>query len=163
MERRILIVCGMLLAVILVAILFGLVRDSYAARREALAADLGAIRPVEVSFDNPNWDFEKWQKTVAGKPALWQELIAPPPKPPPPPPPPPKPPDTKAMIKDVVATRSQMGPRAKIKTKTDPKGTFLGVGDQVNGMTIKEITKTTIVLSLTWQNQELTETLERNR
>lgn len=127
-------------------------------KRERLAQELATIEPVEVEFEKTAWDYEGWQDAIAAKPALWTELVPPPPPPPPRPEPPP---NLEAMIRGVKALRAGIGKKAKIVTPKDPKGSFMGVGDVVGGLTIKDVTKTSVILGLTWKDQELTTTLPR--
>jgi hypothetical protein len=135
-----------------------LVSNPMNAQRTVLATNLANVQTEEVAFEKPSYDFDRWQQSIAAKPALWQELVAPPPAPPPPPE---KPPDLDAMLKGVTAGRQQIGGKVKIAKAGDPKGSFLGVGDTVSGLTIKEISKTTVVLALTWKGQELTTSIPR--
>ena len=158
MERIGTIVCVGTLGVILAAMAWFLVMNPMRAKRESLSMEIAKIEPVEVPFDKPNWDFTKWQQSVASKPALWDSLVAPPVPPPPPPEPPP---DVNAMAKDLSFGRQQVGNKAKMTKAQDPKGSFVAVGDKVNGLTIKEITKTGVVLSLEWKGQELTVSVPR--
>lgn len=127
-------------------------------KRQWLAAELTSIQPVDVAFEKPQWDFDGWQSAVAAKPALWTELIPPPPPPPPRPEPPP---NLSAMIKGVTASRQGIGKKAKIFTPHDKRGAFMGVGDTIGGLTITEVSKTAVRLSLDWKGQELTVILPR--
>ena len=158
MERIITLIGALVCAGIVVFIALNFVYNPMHAREKALVAEASRIAPIEVNFEKPNWDFKKWQQSIAAKPALWQQLLAPPA---PPPPPPEKPPDLNAMIKDVAVGRQQIGPKVKVMKGGDAKGTFMAVGDTLNGLTIKEITKTEMVLSLTWKGQELTVAIPR--
>jgi hypothetical protein len=158
MERIATIACAGVLAAIIGAMAWCLVMNPMHAKRERLNMELAKIEPVEVPFDKPNWDFDKWQRAVASKPGLWDSLIAPPP---PPPPPPEKPPDVNAMAKDLSFGRQQIGNKVKMTKAKDAKGSFVTVGDKVNGLIVKEITKTAVVLSLEWKGQELTVSVPR--
>ena len=158
MRRIAAIACMAALAAIFLWIVFRAIVNPVKAERESFAADLAKVTPVEVAIDKPNWNFEKWEKSIAGKQSLWQELVAPPP---PVPPPPEAPPDLQKMLQGVTATRQSVGGRAKIIKPDEPKGVFMKVGDNINGLRIKEITKTEVTLSLTWHEKELTATLPR--
>ena len=98
------------------------------------------------------------EKKLAAKPKLWEELLPPPeaPKPGPPPPPP-----VEEMAKTLSFGRQQIGGKVKMTKAGDTKGSFVAVGDTMNGLTVKEISKTSVVLSLSWQGQELTVTKDR--
>jgi len=158
MERLLVIISVIVLIAILGVMAFLFVRDPMDEHRVTLDDQLAAVKPVDVAFQKPNWDFDKWQNSLATKPALWKELVeAPPPAPPAPPPPP----DLQALLKDVTAGRQQVGNKVKILKKGDARGSFLGVGETLNGLTIKEITKKEVVFSMTWQGKELTVNLPR--
>ncbi len=70
--------------------------------------------------------------------------------------PPKQPPDLTKMGKNISFGRQQIGTKVKMMDSKDPKGSFVQVGDTVNGLTIKEITKTSVVLMLPWEDHELT-------
>ena len=100
---------------------------------------------------------------IVRKPALWKELVpAPAAKPRPV-----KKPDLEKMLKGVRASSrleiAGTGGRILIDVKTleDRKGSWLGIGDKVNGLTIKEITKEAVVFSLTIKDKEYTYSLPR--
>ena len=158
MERRYLTIVIAVLAVVAVAIGLRSAINPYKARQSALEADLARIKPVEVKLQTQQANFARWKQTIGAKPAVWQELI---PAPPAPPPPPPKPPNTKEKIAGLKVTRQGIGNKARIMSKENPKGVFLGPGDSINGMKIKEVTKTSVIFSLQWNDQELTETVQR--
>jgi len=158
-ERNVLIAGAAVFVVVMAAAGYLFVADPLDARRLELAAELSEIKPVDVDFQPPDWDFDAWGRAIAEKPALWEELIEPPP---PPAPPPPKPPDLAKMIAGVSASRQQIGKKAKIITKNNARGEFMAVGDVVGGLTIKQITKTEVVLALKWKGKELTTSLPRH-
>ena len=159
MAQRIATIVGVIvIAGILAFIGYNFWANPVGEKRQWLNQELSEIQPIEVIFDKPQWDFKGWQDSVAGKPALWEELIEPPKAPPPPPP---TPPNLNAMLKGVRALRQGVGKRAKIITPGDARGAFMGVGDMVNGLRIKEVTKTAVTFSLEWQGQELTTSIPR--
>ncbi|HEO71649.1 MAG TPA: hypothetical protein ENN80_10330 [Candidatus Hydrogenedentes bacterium] len=123
-----------------------------------LDEELARIRPTQVLFPKPDWDFHAWHQAIAGKAALWKEIVPPPP---PKPKPPPKPPNIEEKLVGVEATRQQVGDKARIRTPDNPRGDFYGVGDTINGLRIKEVTKYQVVFCLEWMGQELTTSLER--
>ncbi|HUW60437.1 MAG TPA: hypothetical protein VMZ06_05480 [Candidatus Bathyarchaeia archaeon] len=158
MERRYVIIVIAVLAVIAVAVGLRSALNPYRTRQAALQADLAQIKPVEVKLQTKQANFARWKQAIGAKPAVWQELI---PAPPPPPPPPPKPPNTKEKIAGLKVTRQGIGDKVRIMSKENPKGVFLGPGDSINGMKIKEVTKTDVTFSLKWRDKELTETVHR--
>ena len=158
MERTITVLCALLLVVVVAAAGLQIVFNPMNARRTTLENQLAKISPVDVEFERRDLDVDSVQKKLASKPGLWVELVPPPP---PPPPPPPTPPNLEEKVKGVTFGRQQVGGKVKMTKPGDAKGSFVGVGDQVNGLTVKEITKTTVVLALTWQGQELTISRQR--
>lgn len=157
--QRILYMVG---AVLLIAVLaFGGYRfytHPMTGRMQTLNERLKGIKAIDVKFEKPPWDFDKWQRAVAAKPALWEALVAAPL----PPPPPPKPqPNLVEMVKDISFGRQQIGSKIKMVSGKESKGTFVSIGDTVNGLTVKSIDKTSVVLSMQWEGQELTTELPR--
>lgn len=100
---------------------------------------------------------------IVRKSALWEELV----QPPAPKPKAEKKPDLEKMLRGVVASSRdeivEAGGRTLIdvKTQEDPKGSWLGVGDEVKGLTIKEITAEAVVFSLMSNDKEYTYSLPR--
>jgi hypothetical protein len=159
--RLVSIVCGAIAAAALGWTAYLLADNPFSDRHVALAAEISEINPVEVTFSPPEWDFAGWQEAIAAKPKLWDRLREPPA---PPPPPPPKPPDLNKMLSDAGVTvgRQQVGDKARVATKADSRGSFLGVGDQVAGLTIKEVTRTSMTFTMEWRGKTLETTLTRN-
>lgn len=158
MERTITILLGVLLAAVIAAAGLLTYLNPMNARRAALSGQLAKIVPVEVKFERRELDVESVQKKIAAKPKLWEQLLEPPA---PAPPPPPAPPSVEEMAKNLSFSRQQIGAKIKVMKGGDTKGEFVTKGDLVNGLTIKDISKTSVVLSLTWQGTELTVTKER--
>lgn len=158
MERKYLAIVIAVLAVVAAAVGLRSAFNPYKARQAALEAELAQIKPVEVKMETQQSSFDRWKQTIDSKPAVWQELI---PAPPAPPPPPPKPPNTKEKIAGLKVTRQGIGDKVRIMSKENPKGVFVGPGDSINGMEVKEVTKTSVTFSLEWNGQELTETVQR--
>lgn len=152
MERFITLIGALALAGVLAFGGYRMYSNPMAAGKVRLENQLKGIKPIDVKFEKPAWDFDKWQGAIAAKPALWEPLIA---APLPPPPPPKQPPDLEKMMKDVSFGRAQVGTKVKMLDGKDPKGSFVKVGDSVNGLTIKEITKTSVLLTFPWEDQEL--------
>ncbi len=158
MERKYLIVLIAVLAVVAVAVGLKTAINPYATRQAELRAKLAAIQPEEVKHETAQASFDRWKQTITGKPSVWQELIAAPPPQPPKPPPPPK---VKDKLEGLRITRQGIGQKVRIMSPESPKGAFFAVGDTINGLTIKEITKKSVTFALEWQGKELTETVPR--
>lgn len=159
MERRYLIAAVAVLVVTVGAMALRALVDPLESRREMLAADLAEITPVDVKFEGQQANYERWKQTIEGKPSVWQELV---PEPPPPPKAPEAPPNTKQMLAGLKVTRQGIGAKVRILTAENPKGVFLGPGDSINGMKVKEVTKASVTFSLEWNGQELTEVVQRD-
>lgn len=158
MERKYLTIVIAVLAVVAAAIGLRSAINPYNARQASLQSELAQIKPVEVKLETQQSNFARWKQTIEAKSSVWQELI---PEPLPPPPPPPKPPNTKEKLAGLKVTRQGIGNKARIMSPENPKGVFLGPGDSINGMQIKEVTKKAVTFSLQWNGQELTETIQR--
>ena len=145
------------------ALLLNTVQNPVAGRRESLKLALAEVRAGDTDVESQTWDFDLWNGTITGRAYVWTELVPPPPPPPPPPTPPPQKPDLQKMLEGVKATRQQVGQKVKIFTSQSPRGVFVGVGDDVNGLKVKSIDKTGVVLSFLWKEkqEELTVTLPR--
>lgn len=158
MERKyIMAMAAVLLAVAAVAAVRAL-QNPYKAREAALENRLAQIKPAPEDVQDEQSNFARWKETIESKPSVWKELVPPPP---PPPPPPPKRPNTKEMIASLQVTRQGIGDKVRIITQDNPKGVFLGAGDSINGMKIKEVTKAAVTFSLDWNGEELTEVVQR--
>lgn len=158
MERKYLILMIAVLAVFASAFGVKSVLNPYESRQASLQTELANIKPVEVKHETLQANFDRWRQTIGGKPSVWQELV---PAPPPPPPPPPKPPNVKDKLAGLKITRQGIGSKVRIMSKENPKGVFVGAGDSINGLEVKEVTKTSVTFSLKWNGQELTETVRR--
>ncbi len=158
MERTITLLLSLLLACVVTGMGLLIAFNPTASKETILKAKIADIKPVVVEFNRRELDVESVQKRLAAKPGLWKELLEPPPPPAPPPPPPPP---IEKMAEPRTFGRQKIGDKIKVTKGGDPKGTFVAVGDKINGLSIKEITKTSVVLSLTWEGKELTVTKER--
>ena len=58
------------------------------------------------------------------------------------------------MLGEVKATRQQVGDKVKFLVPDNPRGEFKGVGDSINGATIKSISRAEVVFSFLWQEEE---------
>ncbi len=163
MERIVNIVGSGLIALVLGAIVMNVVYDPMSARREYLRQALADIHATNDEEEGAQGNFEKWNSLITAKPGVWTGMGPPPPPPPPPAPPPPQAPNMGQMLTGIKATHQKVGEKIKIITAEIPKGAFYGVGDVVNGLTVKSFDKTSVTLSLDWKegNQELTQTIPR--
>ena len=136
------------------------------ARMDALAKRLNAIEPRRIDYiTQSNVDYTALQGQILSRPNLFQELIPPPPPPKVAPPPPPKPPDLNALLKGVLASRHEVtkGGVKEIRMTTPASTTpeFFKVGDQINGVTLKEITRTEVIFSIVANENEYTKAIPR--
>jgi len=134
-------------------------RDPMNARRADMARELADIEPVAVRFAEAPRDFAGWERAIAAKPALWEELVAPPPPPPAPKPPPP---DWDKILRGVRVTRHQVGQKVRVFSPGHARGEFLGVGDAVNGATIKAACERNVVFAVRLHGREWTRGLRRD-
>jgi len=155
-ERMVFTVAGLLTAALAAAAGFQFLNPP--ARPEEFQQQLAAIEPVEMRYEKQAWPYEEWQERLASRPALWKELVEPPPPPKAPPPPPP---DMAKLLAGVTAGRQQVGDRAKIMVPGDKRGTFMGVGEKVNGCEIKEVSKKEVIFSLIHLEKEITYSIPR--
>ena len=139
------------------AVLLNAVQNPMTGRRESLRLALADVRAGDTDVESQTWDFDLWNGIITGRAYVWTELV------PPPPPPPPEKPDLQKMLEGVRATRQQVGQKVKIFAPQIPKGVFVAVGDDVNGLKVKAIEKTGVTLSFLWKEkqEELTITLPR--
>jgi hypothetical protein len=158
MERAITIVLAVLLACAIGGVVYLSIHNPMETKQVALTERLDGIERVDVPYQKREVDVESVQKKLAAKPKLWDQLLDPPkaaaPTPPPPPP-------IEEMAKTLSFGRQQIGGKVMMTKTGEKKGSFIAVGETVNGLTIKEISKTNVVLSLIWQGQELTTSKER--
>ncbi len=153
MERAMTLIGTLILAGVVALGAYRMYSNPMVERRQVLENHLKSIKTIDVKFEKPPWDFDKWQQAISSKPAIWESLVA---APLPPPPPPKQPPNLEAMAKDISFGRQQIGAKVKMMDAKDPKGSFVKVGDTVNELTIKQIGKTGVVLAFMWEGQELT-------
>lgn len=158
MERAITIVLVILLVCAAGGIVYLFAHNPMEAKRIELSSRLDGIEPVDVPYKKLEVDVDSVQKKLAAKPKLWEQLLEPPKAAPAAPPPPPP---IEEMAKTLSFGRQQVGGKVMMTKTGEKKGSFIGPGETVNGLTIKEITKTNVVLSLQWQGQELTTSKER--
>jgi len=99
---------------------------------------------------------------IVNKETVWKELVAPPKRKRKPPPPP----DLEKMLDGVVASRRvQIGVgdsiSIKVTTPSNPRGSFMKVGDEVGELTIKEISKEAVLFHLKKRGKDYTHSLPR--
>ncbi|HQN01543.1 MAG TPA: hypothetical protein PLL36_10725, partial [Candidatus Hydrogenedentes bacterium] len=58
------------------------------------------------------------------------------------------------MLGEVKATRQQVGDKVKFLVPSNPRGEFKGVGESINGVAIKSISRTEVVFSYFWKEQD---------
>ena len=158
MERVFFIVGVVALAGLCALAAYRTVENPLTDRRQAVDVELDRIKSIPVDFPQPDWDFDKWHHEIVDKESLWQEIVPPPP---PPPPKAPTPPDLMKLLGGVQPTRQQVGPRVLIKKPGDAQGSYYVVGDEINGVTISEITKQHVIFVRPWQGRQLSVRLER--
>ncbi len=128
-------------------------------QREWLNAELTAVRNAERGGDEYRAaDFAGMEDAIRGKDQLWRPVVPEPEQAPPTP-------DLDAMLRGVSITRESMGSgdslRVRVRTSGNRRGEWKGVGDQVNDLTIKEITDSAVVFSLVSHGTEYTKELSR--
>ena len=161
-------------ALVLTAVSWGVfvvraANDPAAAHRRELTQALAAVgeqRPAREHFVvRPELDYGRLQSSIKSRPALWRELVPPPPPPAPPPPPPPPPPNLGEMLRGVSVQRGQIGSGDAVQVPINVPGAggraFYGVGDVINGLTIKAIDNRQVVFSLMHDGREYTTALRR--
>ena len=145
------------------ALVFGAVRDPFAANREYLEQRLASVPPETREDRKVVWPWADWEKSIISRPDMWQALVPEPPPPPPPKPPEPERPKMDEMLKDVTPTRRGMGAKVRIITAQNPRGDYYQVGDNINGCVIDEVTKTEVVFSYYWAAKKEKLTLSKPR
>lgn len=160
MQRSLLIAGLIVLAVVWILIVGGFVRNTAGHRRVQLEQQLAAIEPETGEVEPPrDPDTSALQRVIAAKPGLWRPLV-------PAPTAPRAEPDLAKRLADVVARRHQMGSGDNLKVKVqigkaDRRGSWLGKGDAVNGVRIKEITDTHVVFFVQEGGREYTHAIPR--
>lgn len=145
----------------------GVLRNPMEDRLPSFELDLAAIVyvPEEYKTDS-DVDYGAIVLGIVGKPALWKELV-PPPARIAPPPKAPKAPNFAKLLQNVAASArqelidSEGRTLIQVKTPENHGGDWLGVGDKVRGVTIKEITGKAVVFSLISNDKEYTYSLPR--
>lgn len=149
---------GVLFAGLCALILLNFAMNPLGSRADALAQQLRNVETSPPDTGSLGWNFDAWHASIMAKPKLWEELVPPPP---PPPPPPEQPPNLKDKLKGVTPLKAQIGDRIKIRVPSSPKGALFGVGDNINGLALSEITKDSVVFTFEWKGQQLKESLPR--
>lgn len=139
------------------------VRNPMHAREDALETTLAGV--AGNSIDLPNSakpPLLMLRPQIVGKKALWSELVAAPPAPP-------KPqadPNLKEKLKGVTATRQTIARGDAVLVKfylgpQDKAGAWKTVGEDINGLTIREITTEAVVFGIKQGEKEYTVELPR--
>jgi len=153
-DRIIYIGGGGLAVLILLQIAMNAFGDPFESRRMELSDRLRQSQARGAVDLRPNWSFAEWQQTLKGKDSLWRELVAaPPPAPAAPPAPEPCPPPCE-RLKDVTASRHQIGGRVKIILPSDPRGQFMEVGEVLNGATLESYDRDFVVFHVFCESQQ---------
>lgn len=133
-------------------------------RRAALDARLAAITYVPERFETAEQvNYRKLREAVTAKEALWKDLIDPPPKPGPVE----TKPDLNARLEGVfISAREELviGDTVKVMVRTplNKSGSWLSVGDKVNGLVIAEILPEKVVFTTVINEKEHSVSLKRN-
>lgn len=142
--------------------------DPMKERRRVLETKLKAIEPADVQYTARSLsNAPELHTRLVGNQKMWEALVPPPPPPKPKPKPVKveKPPDLAAMLRGVVPTRQQIGRgtliRVKIKVPGNARGSWMGVGDELKGLTIVRIEKGSVRFSLTKNGKKYTHDLPR--
>lgn len=136
--------------------------DPMAPRRTALENRLQDIVPEKTDYlASARSDFSAERGRITGKSAIWRELVPAPPRPPARK----MPPNLRRKLSGVVPTRTSIGSgsdtKALIKSTENPRGAFIGVGEQINGVTLLRIEKTVVVFGVTQQGVDYTHEIPR--
>lgn len=147
----------LLLACMLALLIAGFVRNPVNAKRQQFERQLADATPEEIDIDlSVDPKFEAWQQSISARAKLWGPLV-----------PPPKvdapPPALQQMLAGVEPTRNTMGsgPTTRIQVRVDGKKDWFGVGQQVKGCTIEEITPTDVLFTVVQDNVKHGIRLER--
>jgi len=160
MERILHILGIAVIAAVIAVVVMNFTRDPLAGRRQAFAEQMERVPLTPAVRADEEMDTARLRMAVAAKPRLWDELVEEVVVPPPPP----RPPDVLAKLKGVVVTRQSVGDKVKIILPKQPRGVWVGVGEEViNGCVLKEVDNFNAIISYYWayNNEELTVQLVR--
>ena len=138
------------------------VRDPMESRRQRLEARLMDVAPDPDAYTAPiAAEVAPSYESIHENTALWRELIVAPPAAP-------RrlmPPNLRTKLEGIVPTRSSVGSgdflKVLIKSTDNPRGTFMGVGEKVNGVTILKIEKRSVLFGLSHQGKSYKYTILR--
>lgn len=138
------------------------VRDPMDTRRERLETRLMEVAPAPDSYaDSTNPEAAPSYENIYENTALWRELIVAPA----PAPVRVMPPNLRKKLEGIVPTRSSIGSvgslKVLIKSTDNPRGTFMGVGEKVRGVTILKIEKRSVLFGLSHQGKSYKYTIAR--
>lgn len=161
-SKRVIVALTALSILSTVWIALNLVRNPMHLRQAKLDAEIESI-PVTPLFilSSSQTDYIEIQNIVRQKNVLWSQLIAPPqqatPKDPGP--------NFEQVLSGVSATSITMTingkPSAKITTPSSPRGTWVGVGDDIAGTKVVQITPQNIVVSMSKGQKEFKHNIPR--
>lgn len=137
-------------------------RDPMDSRRERLETGLMGIASEPKAYTTPvRTEIASSYESIHENTALWRELIVAPPIAPRRV----RPPDMRKKLEGVVVTRGGIGSgdtlKVLIKSTDNPRGTFKGVGEKVNGTTILKIDKRSVLFGLMHQGKSYKQTIAR--
>lgn len=154
---RVMILVGIVsVAASAVSVTANLVRDPFQANRESLEQRLEEIDPApedtSPAFDP---DADKWMKTIAGRPALWDSLT-------------PKavaaakPVNVAAAMSGIRILPGSSGDRVRLATPDQPRGRMFQAGDSVKpNVVILQVDKDSVVFQITEGSQTVQHRINR--
>ena len=137
---------GTLLALLVVgSLVLNTVKNPLAAQGAWLQTELASLSPEWAAAGESSVNLDELRAVISSRGDLWQRLIAPPP-------PPPVVINVLEKLQGVQVTRQTMGTgkelRIKLITPSEPRGKWFGIGDQINGATLREINDNQVVFAV---------------
>ena len=163
---RITLILAAAVAIPLVGILvYSGVTDVHAEEKLWLKTQLIGLDTTGPQYASLEQDFAAWRQKMDSRPTAWKPITEEPPPPPPKKKAPPKCPDINQMLNGVSPKMSGIGDKIKIVTPDNSRGGWYVVGDAINGCSITEITRDTVVFThhCAARNELLTAELTRER
>ena len=163
LEQIITVACALVVTASLVVGILRAVQNPMHERLAQLEAELASVVYIPEEYAmNSSANYAAIVMGIARKSVLWEELVAPPVRKPKPK----APPNLEKMLKGVVASlrfeiESADTVSIKITTPENRKGDWMSVGDKINGLTIIEITRDSVLFTLNSGGEEYTYSLPR--
>jgi hypothetical protein len=133
---------------------FNTVKSPVSDQNAWLESELANLSPDWQATSAADVNFQKSLSVINSKAILWDRLVAPPP-------PPKSVINVLEKLQGVQVTKQVMGSgntlKIKMVTPSEPRGKWFGVGDQINGVEIREIGKDSVLFGV----GEFTATLSR--